>query len=173
MTTKEKLLQIIADAVVSYNAPRQAAQDAYNAAQRLLDHEWVDVPYVPIVYPASYDEAHMMNVNVDEKAFGSFFAYVEEFTSGTYPLVGYVLMETTKVVVYFLTFCELENAATERNTLETKIKTEIVFPFLRELQKVKYFEYPTTATWENTVGLFDANCVGITVSFEVTEPIPC
>jgi len=173
MTTKQKILQIITDAVTAYNAPLQAAQDAYNAAQKLADPEWEDVPYIPTVYGATYDEARMMNVNVDEKALGSFFAYVEEFQRGTYEFAGFARMKRTQIEVYFLTFCEYENTADDRDALRTQIENEIVYPFIKQLEKGTYFEKPTTFNWESTSGRFDANEVGIMLSFEILEQRPC
>ena len=173
MTTKEKVLQIISDAVAAYNAPLQAAQDAYNAAQLLLDPEWVDIPYIPIAYPATYDEAHMMNINADEKGIGSFFAYVEEFTRGNYDSVGYAKMKRTQISIYFLTFCELENTAVERDTLCNQIENEIVYSFIAQMDKGTYFEQPIKYDWEIAQGRFDSNEIGISLTFEILEQRPC
>lgn len=170
---KEKLITIINSATSKYNAVKQAEQDAYNAAQLLLDPEWVAIPYVPNIYTAEYEEAKMMNINVDEKAIGQYFAYIEEFAAGAYDLIGYVRVKKTKVDIRFLTFCELENTANDRDDIRAKIEEEIVLPFIDEYNSSGLFERNNLWEWEASIGQFDANEVGISLRFELIEGRQC
>ena len=121
------------------------------------------------LYPVEYEESKMINVTVDEKALYAKFAYIEEFTSGTYDKVKFIKQKSTQVQIYFCMFCEFENTAMDRDALREQIESEIVLPFMNAYNASGRFDVVDTFKFYTPLPRFDANEVSIMLQFDCKQ----
>lgn len=139
-------------------------------------------------YYATYEESSMMNVIADYFKYqsdSSFFierdniilpdpflgfAYIEEFTKGSYGLQNsFWNGKTTQIQIWFCKFTQLHENAIERGKLRAQIEKEVVLPFIDEFNLEKIFRPVEIWNWYTPPPRFDANEVSIMLEANVIE----
>lgn len=126
-------------------------------------------------YSFQYEEAKMMNVQADNQVFPCVF--FEEVRNGKY-LLSYGEKKQTKVNIYFMKLCQMQDTAVSRETIRNTIDSEAVIPFIKAIQLVAGLEFGSEFLFDTPPPRFDSNEVSIMLSFDVTyrvyscPPIP-
>ena len=117
-------------------------------------------------YEVIYEEAHMMNIKVDELQPSDSFVYIEEFLRGQYLQEKYIKAKVLQMQLYFCKFTEMQNDADARQLLRDQIEAEIVLPFMDKYEKSNLFG--AVGKWNIYYPLprWDANEVSIMLEFE-------
>lgn len=121
------------------------------------------------IYPVEYEENKMMNLKADEKTPDSAFAYIEEFTQGTYERKPFVPQKTTKMQIYFCRFIEMDSTAIQRDALRESIESEIIFPFMEKYNACGIFDRVDIWNWGAGLPRFDANEISIMLQFDCKQ----
>ena len=120
-------------------------------------------------YSATYDESKAMNVKTSCIERDAGFAYIEEFTQGSYKREKFVKNKTTKVQIYFCRFTEIHNEASEREKIRQQIETEIVLPFIDLYDEYAGINKPLEYRFVQSLPRFDDNEVSIMLEFDVVK----
>jgi len=120
-------------------------------------------------YAVDYEESHMMNLKADQKTINAKFAYIEEFTGGSYQMINFRLEKAVMVQLYFCRFIpQLDSTAEARETIRKEIEAEIVLPFIKEFKST--YNFPKNGfKFRASLPRFDANEVSIMLQFEIIE----
>ena len=121
------------------------------------------------LYPVEYEENRMMNLKADEKTLDAAFAYIEEFTQGSYTRDKFVPQKTTQVQIYFCRFTELETSAVEREAIRSQIESEIIFPFMKAYNESGVFDRVDSWKFYTPLPRFDANEISIMLQFNCKQ----
>jgi len=121
------------------------------------------------LYEVQYEESKMMNLKADEKHSNARFAYIEEFTQGSYTRDKFVPQKTTQVQIYFCRFGEFHSSAMDRETLRSQIETEIVLPFMQKYNDSHLFDRIDNWKFFTPMPRFDANEVSIMLQFDCKQ----
>jgi hypothetical protein len=121
------------------------------------------------LFPVEYEENRMMNLKADEKTLESAFAYIEEFTQGTYERNKYVPQKTTQVQIYFCRFGEFQTTAVEREAIRSQIESEIIFPFMEKYNACGTFDRVDSWKFYTPLPRFDANEISIMLQFNCKQ----
>jgi len=121
------------------------------------------------LYPVEYEENKMMNLKADEKTLDSAFAYIEEFTQGSYTREKYVQQKITQVQIYFCRFAEYQTSAIEREAIRSQIESEIIFPFMAKYNECGIFDRVDSFKFYTPLPRFDANEVSIMLQFDCKQ----
>ncbi len=139
-------------------------------------------------YYATYEESSMMNVIADNLKYQSNsilyeerdnvilpnpflgFAYIEEFTRGSYGgQSAYWNGKTTQLQIWFCKFTQIHENAIERGKRREEIESEIVLPFIEAFKLEKHFKPLSVWNWYTPPPRFDSNEVSIMLEANVTE----
>lgn len=123
------------------------------------------------LYSVEYEESKMMNLKADEKSLDARFAYIEEFTRGTYERKPFVPQKTTQVQIYFCRFCEFQNTAVDREAIRSEIETEIIMPFMNAYNQSGLFDWVDSWDFYTPLPRFDANEVSIMLQFNCKQTL--
>ena len=124
--------------------------------------------HVPL-YEVEYEENKMMNLKVDEKSLDARFAYIEEFTQGTYEKKPFVPQKTTQVQIYFCRFGSMHSTAVEREAIRSQIESEIIFPFMKAYNDSGIFDRVDSWKFYTPLPRFDANEISIMLQFNCKQ----
>ena len=121
------------------------------------------------LYPVEYEENKMMNLKVDDKGLDARFAYIEEFTQGSYSREKFVPQKVTQVQIYFCRFGEFQSSAMDREAIRSVIESEIVFPFMEAYNNSMKFDVVNEWKFYTPLPRFDANEVSIMLQFNCKQ----
>ena len=117
-------------------------------------------------YIVEFEESRMMNVKADEYPLGAKFAYIEEYTSGSYTKEKYMRKKVLQVQVYFCMFTELHVDAIEREANREQIESHSVIPFMEIYNASGIFDKVDVFKFATPLPRFDANEVSIMLQFD-------
>jgi len=116
-------------------------------------------------YGFEFETARMMNERADDKHFP--LVFFQEYTNARYT-GKYTRKKTVQVQLSFLRLAEFQCDAIERERIREQIEAEAVLPFVDALDRCQYFDSVQDIDCPPEPPLFDANAVGILLSFWVT-----
>lgn len=123
------------------------------------------------LYEVEYEESHMMNLKADQKTRDARFAYIEEFTQGTYTKPKFVNQKTRILQIYFCRFCDIKSNAEEREAIRDEIETEVIIPFMKNYNDSHKFDEVTRWVFYTPLPRFDANEVSVMLQFECKKDL--
>jgi len=123
------------------------------------------------LYSVEYEESRMMNLTVDEKTLDAAFAYIEEFTQGSYSKPKFVKQKVTQVQIYFCRFGEMDSTSVQREAIRSQIESEMIFPFMEKYNASGLFERVDTWKFYTPLPRFDANEISIMLQFDCKQNI--
>lgn len=120
-------------------------------------------------YKVIYEEAHMMNVKVDDLNRQDSFIYIEEFTQGQIVIERYRRIEKMRAQIYFSKFANMHGRAIRREELRSQIKAEAMYPFINAYENV----FGSKAVWNIYYPFprWDGNEVSVMLEFDYESEI--
>lgn len=161
MSVQSKLVGIIKAANAGYYA-------TYDESSMV--NIWADLlPYqAGSPYAATRPDLEHIIANLPDPLNG--FAYVEEFTRGSYGMSGkFWHGKTTKAQIWFCKFTQLHESADVRGQLREEIEAEVVLPFVAAFNASGLFKPIDNWQWYTPPARFDANEVSIMLEADVVE----
>lgn len=124
---------------------------------------------LPAGWEVTIDEAHLVNIDVDEKCRCSGFAYIEEFYSGTTSF-AMGARESNRYEVVFMKFIDIEPTAEQRE----EMRLRCIWPVVHDVQRHLNRNFGVASFNTNTLPRgFDANEVLVSIQFSVEDSILC